>query len=510
MPSELESLLNRLPTRLYPFYERILNQVPNGRMQGIVFRALRWIMFAARSFWVEDLVEACAIFPPSGELFEVETRQHLQCLDLIEYLGGLVRIQPFLSEDEGMILEPRTHMITLAHFSVSEFLQRLDTVSYQIDSQFFERSSASMYMSRACLIYLAETLDNSRSSSDHSTMVDYANRAWNLHMATYLQSSKDTPYAQQATNAALASKIRNSVEFSNLTIYDDCDTLREYLRIIAQGCLDQQRYVNLLNALSRITKDQEHLYPSYDGEEPCAERARKFGVRLYPPLDPGCIRLLILHPAEDRGDHVRCSLIVDYLENRARYEYLSYIWGRSGYDGLIQVNRLPFRTMSNLSNALPGLRSSTKPVLLWVDAICIDQNNLEERNHQVSQMGDLVRCASNIRVWLSGECPEEYRYDTYPGRVLEKFLENFHAHEYWRRLWLLQGFVLAQDIHFQWGQTKLTWSDLMRIIDKLDQHPISQETASAIDYFSKIQELRKSRAIKRARIQIRRASVNVS
>ncbi|KAI4944198.1 hypothetical protein J4E91_008751 [Alternaria rosae] len=208
MPSELEHLLNGLPTNLYPFYDQILDQVPPGRMQEVVFKALRWIMFAARSFWVENLVEACAIYPPSGELFDVETRQYLPCLDAIEYLSGLVRIQPILSEDEEMVIKPRTHIITLAHFSVSEYLQRLDTAHYQIDTHFFERYSASEYMSQACLIYLVETSEHSLSSEIHTTMIEYADRAWPSHVAAYLQSSNDTPYAQQATTAALASKIQ--------------------------------------------------------------------------------------------------------------------------------------------------------------------------------------------------------------------------------------------------------------------------------------------------------------
>ncbi|KAF2633929.1 HET-domain-containing protein [Macroventuria anomochaeta] len=36
----------------------------------------------------------------------------------------------------------------------------------------------------------------------------------------------------------------------------------------------------------------------------------------------------------------------------------------------------------------------------WIDALCIDQDNVDERNHQVQQMGEIFSCAQQVFAWL--------------------------------------------------------------------------------------------------------------
>ncbi|KAE8451708.1 hypothetical protein EG329_003165 [Mollisiaceae sp. DMI_Dod_QoI] len=66
------------------------------------------------------------------------------------------------------------------------------------------------------------------------------------------------------------------------------------------------------------------------------------------------------------------------------YEALSYVWGdpqdRLSY---LHLNGALITVGYNLSQALIHLRRPDVPRVLWVDALCIDQNNIEERGHQV-------------------------------------------------------------------------------------------------------------------------------
>ena len=110
----------------------------------------------------------------------------------------------------------------------------------------------------------------------------------------------------------------------------------------------------------------------------------------HPQLErtPGAIRVLILspdlHPEDNR---IQCTLVTASLD--ATYEALSYAWGEPDDLGLkIWVNDLQFPVRKNLQCALDALRSTVDRTL-WIDAVCINQNDLQEKSHQVGMM-DLI------------------------------------------------------------------------------------------------------------------------
>ena len=89
------------------------------------------------------------------------------------------------------------------------------------------------------------------------------------------------------------------------------------------------------------------------------------------------------------------------------YEALSYAWGSNERSVKIRIETIDGdRTLavtSNLAEALQHLRFETRPRILWIDAICVDQQNVPERGHQVSQMVDIYRSASPVLIWLGPE-----------------------------------------------------------------------------------------------------------
>jgi len=54
----------------------------------------------------------------------------------------------------------------------------------------------------------------------------------------------------------------------------------------------------------------------------------------------------------------------------------------------------------NLATALVDLRSSTEPRVLWIDALCINQEDMQERSSQVARMANIYRQAKQVVVWL--------------------------------------------------------------------------------------------------------------
>src|ERR1700753_1696292 len=90
------------------------------------------------------------------------------------------------------------------------------------------------------------------------------------------------------------------------------------------------------------------------------------------------------------------------------YEALSYVWGSTDPPYFINCGNARIRITKNCHEALLRLRKRLKPRMLWVDAICIDQRSLQERNHQVRLMGHIYSKATTVIAWLgsfrTGSC----------------------------------------------------------------------------------------------------------
>ncbi|KAM0272605.1 hypothetical protein ACHAQH_008615 [Verticillium albo-atrum] len=108
------------------------------------------------------------------------------------------------------------------------------------------------------------------------------------------------------------------------------------------------------------------------------------------------------------SDEIRIILKPVKLDphDRSEFEALSYVWGSPEDPRLVKVGRDGKDTISVtqvLNIALRYLRYPDTSRILWIDAICIDQTNLAERNRQVARMGDLYTLATRVVVWLGLE-----------------------------------------------------------------------------------------------------------
>lgn len=110
-------------------------------------------------------------------------------------------------------------------------------------------------------------------------------------------------------------------------------------------------------------------------------------------------RLLHLLPGTET-DPVCCEIQTYPIENAPRYEALSYCWGPITNKAEIQCDNYVLEITANVFDALRQLRQSERPRLLWIDQICIDQQNLLERSYQVSIMRPIYYKAARTIVWL--------------------------------------------------------------------------------------------------------------
>ncbi|KAF7552217.1 hypothetical protein G7Z17_g4464 [Cylindrodendrum hubeiense] len=128
---------------------------------------------------------------------------------------------------------------------------------------------------------------------------------------------------------------------------------------------------------------------------------------VYGPLssDNREFRLLSLLPGA-LADEIRCQLHIASLDDSPSYEALSYTWGSLDHEAPIYLNGRPWTVTANLESALRRLRRGDgAPRTLWVDALCINQNDIAERGQQVGIMMHVYASAYDVLVWLGEWTP---------------------------------------------------------------------------------------------------------
>jgi hypothetical protein len=233
------------------------------------------------------------------------------------------------------------------------------------------------------------------------------------------------------------------------------------------------------------------------------------GEALYEPLDLSrpAIRLLEVMPSARHQDIVKCRLATVSLERNPKYIALSYAWGDPSDTSDIIVNGNVVPVTRNLASALQQLRTTILPktrlwrmwkrlpARFWADAICINQEDMRERNHQVQLMESIYSQASLVVSWLGpdddGELGLAIQSFNVIGRELEALadspcnlewmkkypwmvetgedavtnrawtaMKSFFDRPYWYRVWVLQEMALAQKLWIMSGMSIVDYNSL--------------------------------------------------
>ncbi|QSZ34409.1 hypothetical protein DSL72_006001 [Monilinia vaccinii-corymbosi] len=178
-------------------------------------------------------------------------------------------------------------------------------------------------------------------------------------------------------------------------------------------------------------------------------------TQLYTPLNSDLcqIRRLVLQPAISFDDPLHSHLDIVSLESSPVYEALSYVWGSPKPPKTINLGGRLISITPNLDNALRNLRDSNSPRTLWVDALCINQDDLDERAAQVALMRRVYSDATTVLIWLGPEADgsEEAmrsieRFDKGYWRTYDfqtQFMEILFR-PWFTRIWTVQEFVMAR------------------------------------------------------------------
>lgn len=220
-----------------------------------------------------------------------------------------------------------------------------------------------------------------------------------------------------------------------------------------------------------------NVFPMRLGQQPDMDNPKD--IYKYVPLDVVTkeIRVLVLVNSEDPAALVVAHLAHCPIRCEVPYHALSYTWGDSQQTAELVVNGQRITVRKNLEVALRALRRPTKPVVIWADAICIDQSNPVERNRQLLRMADiydgsfavisylgavedgddaelaydfiphlqdLIMRFDDEGHWIIGTKEERIGVDRYPR--LCGALYRLLTRPYFRRVWILQEVANASNL----------------------------------------------------------------
>ncbi|KAK4232226.1 heterokaryon incompatibility protein-domain-containing protein, partial [Podospora fimiseda] len=163
---------------------------------------------------------------------------------------------------------------------------------------------------------------------------------------------------------------------------------------------------------------------------------------------------------------------------RGQHDALSYTWGSPEKTSRIHLNHGDLAITLNFSAALSELRTTSEARFVWADVICINQDDIEERNRQIRMMQRIYRQASSVVVWLGDTTdlststvrnlilPFNYSAESssWPGTLILQFpedilcgLRHLFSRPWWKRIWIVQEAVAAREIVFIYGGEVIPW-----------------------------------------------------
>lgn len=205
------------------------------------------------------------------------------------------------------------------------------------------------------------------------------------------------------------------------------------------------------------------------------------------------IRVIELLPDTPEAS-LSCRLHVLPLENGPVYTALSYVWGDESSSKPILLDGKHHAVRENLWNFLSQYRHSQHSSHLWIDALCIDQSSIKERNHQVALMGKIYSSAKLVIAWLGHDFETSLSnvstFDASASNIHQYVTSMIHlsSSTYWTRLWIVQEFVLATNLEIWSGHETTDGHMLAEAYVRYKQLPYGQLDNLKFDEFPVLDE----------------------
>jgi hypothetical protein len=188
---------------------------------------------------------------------------------------------------------------------------------------------------------------------------------------------------------------------------------------------------------------------------------------------------------------IKCNIFHASQDDPPSYIAISYTWGDVGDKRDIVVDGHTVSITASLHGAFDAVRQKKEAVLVWADALCINQEDDAEKSLQVPLMATIYKAATSVVIWLGpedddssmamdflrgiadrGENPESISRAIYSEARRRDFdaVVALYEREYWDRLWIVQEVLNAQSVTVYCGRAKLPLSVLKKASATFRRH----------------------------------------
>lgn len=209
-----------------------------------------------------------------------------------------------------------------------------------------------------------------------------------------------------------------------------------------------------------------------------------------PLIAEDAVRVLVLEAADEFESPLRCSIIQSRRESQSRsasgceYSAVSYTWGdcKLSHRLFVRHDAQSWRCLhvtASVNSLLRHLRVSYKPMLLWIDAVCLNQRDETEKTQQIPLMGRIYSDAKQVHIWLGDDEVEKAQRAFTIIRHAERgdqpefdgeetaCLVDFFNRLWFTRRWIIQELVFSHDAILQCQSYTLSLSRVMAVLRKI-------------------------------------------
>ncbi|KAI1656368.1 HET-domain-containing protein [Daldinia decipiens] len=253
-----------------------------------------------------------------------------------------------------------------------------------------------------------------------------------------------------------------SVEYNN-----DNDLADEVVRILEESVYSPDQIINISHPNDR---GDSTVHPPMQNTSPVPYKYYQYqSLDAMPPTTGNlCIRILQLSKGEPE-DPLHGRLVIESVDTPPKYEAISYMWANEAGDSVrrrplyLENNWYRLPITENCAAVLRRFRDRTKSKDLWIDSVCINQGDADERREQVGLMPEIYSRAQKVLVYL-GEGSKSTSDAMFALNSDKKssqgYVKNGHyfdeikwlfSRPYFSRIWIIQELALARDASFYHG-----------------------------------------------------------
>jgi hypothetical protein len=250
--------------------------------------------------------------------------------------------------------------------------------------------------------------------------------------------------------------------------------------------------------LNRVVRSLLALLLPSDPSEDLGD-AQGTEIFKYKPIEGyKTIRLLRINQGQP-SERIQCRLEDAQLGTSVAYEAVSYVWGNSKRERSIIVDDGILPITKSAYDIIHRRRSIWRDQLIWIDHVCINQDDIVEKASQVELMEDIYKEATRVIAFLGhsvnahlvqslfaelhfkmeglGMSAESLKAQLVQSLRASKkpqwnALAEFFGSQWFRRVWIIQEAAFAQELHLFYGNICMDWKYVSRAVSTLSHRQI--------------------------------------